>query len=107
MVIYIPHVKAQELNITGDTIFVNAEAEIQIQFPKIPNSFNTVPTNAEYSLRSEKTSVLITGKIENSKRASLLVSEGGRNHQFILVFKKDIDYSNNSELFYDYSTEKN
>ncbi len=97
---------AQSLNITGDTIFVNAEAEIQVDFPTRPKTFSAVPTNAAYNLKSVGTGVNIIAKAENTRPATLLVSEGGRNHRFIIVFKKDINYSNDAELFYDYSTEK-
>src|SRR4051794_2551750 len=93
---------AQSLNITGDTIFVNAEAEIQVNFPTLPKSFSTAPTNAPYNVKSVGTGVNIIAKAENTRPATLLVSEAGRNHRFTIVFKKDINYSNDAELFYDY-----
>ena len=104
--IYNQNVNAQSLNITGDTIFVNAEAEIQVNFPAIPNRFSTLPNNAPYDIKSVGTGVTIIARTENAKPATLLVSESGRNHRFLLVFKKDIDYNNDAALFYDYSTVK-
>ncbi|MEO6328784.1 MAG: hypothetical protein ABIO55_07625 [Ginsengibacter sp.] len=104
--IYAQPANAQSLNITGDTIFVNAEAEIQVNFPTLPKSFSTLPNNAPYSLKSLGTGVNIIAKSENTKPATLLVSEGGRNHHFVVVFKKDINYNNDAELVYDYSTVK-
>ena len=60
--------------------------------------------NAEYSLRSEKTSVVIIARLENSRTAGLLVSEGNRNHHFILVYKQDIDFGVETNVFKDYGT---
>ncbi len=97
---------AQELNIEGDTIFVNTEAEIMVRFPTLPTFFNTVPSNAPYNLKTAGTGFTITAKAEKTKPAPLFVIEGGRNHKFLLVFKKNINYNNDSEMDYDFSTVK-
>ncbi|MFZ1304608.1 MAG: hypothetical protein WAR80_02140 [Ferruginibacter sp.] len=98
--------QAQELNIEGDTIFVNTEAEIMVRFPTLPTFYNTVPSNAPYNLKTAGTGFTITAKAEKTKPAPLFVNEGGRNHKFLLVFKKNINYNNDSEMDYDFSTVK-
>ena len=98
--------QAQELNIDGDTIFVNTEAEIIVRFPTLPTFFNTVPSNAPYNFKTAGTGFTITAKAEKTKPAPLFVNEGGRNHKFLVVFKKNINYNNDSEMDYDFSTVK-
>ena len=97
-------VNAQEIK--GDTIFVNAEAEVLVRFPTLPDFFNTIPSNAPYNFKTAGTGFTVIAKTENTKPAPLTVSEGGRTHHFILVFKKNINYDNDAELDYDYSTVK-
>jgi tetratricopeptide (TPR) repeat protein len=103
--ICINSLKAQ-LRINGDTIFVNAEAEVAVRFPSLPQSFSTIPSNAPYNFKTLGTGFTIIAKSENTKPAPLMVSEGGRDHRFIIAFKKDINYDNEAELDYDYSTTK-
>lgn len=98
--------QAQELNIDGDTIFVNTEAEIMVRFPNLPTFFNTVPSNAPYNFKTAGTGFTITAKAERTKPAPLFVNEGGRNHKFLVVFKKNINYNNDAEIDYDFSTVK-
>ena len=98
--------QAQQLNIDGDTIFVNTEAEIMVRFPNLPSFFNTVPSNAPYNFKTAGTGFTITAKAERTKPAPLFVNEGGRNHKFTLVFKKNINYNNDAEIDYDFSTVK-
>jgi hypothetical protein len=90
--------------IVGDTIFVNAEAEIGVRFPKLLTDFRTAPDNAPYFVKGLNNSLTVIAKDENTATSILLVTEGGRQHKFLLVFKKDIDY--NTSLDYDYSTVK-
>lgn len=97
---------AQDLNIVGDTIFVNAEAEVMVRFPTLPSYFNTVPSNAPYNFKTAGTGFTIIAKEEKTKPAPLFVTEGGRNHKFVIVFKKNIDYNNDAEIDYDFSTTK-
>lgn len=97
---------AQDLNISGDTIFVNAEAEIMVRFPTLPSFFNTIPSNAPYNFKTIGTGFTIIAKTEKTSPAPLFVTEGGRNHKFLIVFKKNIDYNNDAEMDYDYSTTK-
>ena len=104
MCFYVPSVKAQELK--GDTVYVNTEAEVLVRFPTLPDFFNTVPSNAPYNFKTAGTGFTVIAKEENSKSAPLTVSEGGRTHHLILVFKKDINYDNDAELDYDYSSIK-
>lgn len=93
-------------SITGDTIFVNAEAEIGIKFPTRPSGFYTIPKDAPYNFVTIPLGFTIGAKSENIKPAQLFVTEGENSHQFVLVFKKDIDYNNTAELSFDYSTKK-
>ncbi len=97
---------AQDLEIAGDTIYVNAEAEVMVRFPTLPTFFNTIPSNAPYNFKTAGTGFTIIAKTERTKSAPLLVTEGGRNHKFVIVFKKNIDYNNDAEMDYDYSTTK-
>jgi tetratricopeptide (TPR) repeat protein len=97
---------AQKLEIAGDTIYVNAEAEVMLRFPKLPTFFNTIPSNAPYNFKTASTGFTIIAKQEKTKPAPLLVTEGGRDHKFLLVFKKNINYNNDAEMDYDYSTTK-
>ncbi|MEO7306577.1 MAG: hypothetical protein ABIR78_13840 [Ferruginibacter sp.] len=99
---------AQDLNISGDTIYVNAEAEIMVRFPTLPTFWNTVPSNAPYNFKTAGNGFTIIARTEKPKPspAPLFVNEGGRTHKFIIVFKKNIDYNNDAEMDYDYSTTK-
>ncbi|MEO6252680.1 MAG: hypothetical protein ABIO79_05215, partial [Ferruginibacter sp.] len=97
---------AQHQDIDGDTIYVNAEAEIMVRFPSLPTFYNTVPSNAPYNLKTAGTGFTIIAKTERPAPAPLFVMEGGRNHKFLIVFKKNIDYNNDAEMDYDYSTVK-
>ncbi len=97
---------AQKYSISGDTIFVNAELEVRIRFPSLPSSFYTAPTNAPYNFKTVGKGFTINAKSENTKPATLFVTEGKRNHRFIIVFKKKIDYNNEDEIDYDYSSKK-
>ena len=103
--IYVQSVKAQSLNINGDTIFVNMEAEIQLKFPTPPKNFNTVPDNTQYRIWDTGNGINLIAGSEDYTPATLSVSEAGRNHRFILIFKKEIN-NNEAKLYYDYSTEK-
>ncbi|MEO6718944.1 MAG: hypothetical protein ABIN67_01220 [Ferruginibacter sp.] len=98
--------KAGAQVITGDTIFVNAEAEVAIKLPSRPSDFYTNPKTAPYDIKSLSSGLTIMSKTENSKSAALFVTEGGRSHSFVIVFKKDINYDNLAELVFDYSTVK-
>jgi len=100
----IEQVQGQE--ISGDTIYVNAEAEIMVRFPSMPTFFNTIPSDAPYNFKTAGTGFTIISKTEKTKPAPLMVTEGGRNHKFLLVFKKNIDYNNDAEMDYDYSSTK-
>lgn len=95
---------AQTLN--GDTIYVNAEAEVAVRFPSLPSFFNTVPSNAPYNFKTLGTGFTIIAKSENTAPAPLFVTEGSRSHRFVLAFKKDINYDNEAELDYDFSSTK-
>lgn len=79
-------VQAQEIN--GDTIYVNAEAEVMVRFPSMPTYFNTTPSNAPYNFKTAGTGFTIIAKAERTKPAPLVVNEGGRTHKFLIVFKK-------------------
>ena len=93
-------------SITGDTIFVNAEATIELKFPSRPSNIYINPKDAPYNLITLGKGFTIDAKSENTKPAQLFVTEGENSHQFVLVFKKDINYNNTAELSFDYSTKK-
>lgn len=96
--------KAQEIN--GDTIYVDATAEIAIRFPSLPTNRNVTPEHAPYNLKTLGNGFTIIAKEKNTKPAYLTVIEDKRTHHFILVYKKNIDYSNLKLMDYDYSTLK-
>jgi hypothetical protein len=95
---------AQEIN--GDTIYVDEKAEVAIKFPSMPTDRYTVPTDAPYNFITLGEGFTIKAKKKNTKPATLFVIEGKRTHRFFIVFKKNIDYNNLSEIEYDYSTTK-
>jgi hypothetical protein len=97
-------VKAQSIN--GDTIFVDAKAEIAIRFPSMPSSFYTIPADAPYNFKTMGTGFTIIAKSKNTKAAPLVVIEGKRTHHFLLVYKKDINYNDPNEIDLDYSSIK-
>jgi hypothetical protein len=92
--------------ISGDTVFVNTEAEVAIKFPSKLSDFYTTPNNAPYNLKSLSSGLTISAKSENTQPALLFITEGGRTHHLVLAFKKGINYDNENELFLDYSTLK-
>ena len=99
-------VSAQKYSISGDTIFVNAEVEVRIRFPSLPSSFYTAPTNAPFNFKTIGKGFTIIAKSDNTKPATLFVTEGKREHRFIISFKKKIDFNNQDEIDYDYSSKK-
>ena len=99
-------VTAQKYDISGDTIFVNATLEVRLRFPSLPSSFYTEPANAPYNFKTIGKGFTINAKSDNTKPATLFVTEGKRNHRFMIVFKKKIDYNNTDEIDYDYSSKK-
>jgi hypothetical protein len=98
------NVKAQSIN--GDTIYVDAKAEIAVRFPSMPSNFYTIPANAPYNIKTLSTGFTIIAKKKNTPPVPLFVTESKRTHNFILVFKKNIDYTNVKETDYDFSTTK-
>lgn len=93
--------KAQSIN--GDTIYVDSGGEISINFPTNPTYWKVNPDQAPYNLKSFGSGFTIIAKQKNTKPAFLEVIEDKRTHHFIIVYKKNINYSNLSETNYDYS----
>lgn len=88
---------AQEIN--GDTVYVSTK-NIIIQFPDSIQSNDLVPFTANYQLQKNQSSLSIHVKNSNANPAILLVTEGHRNHRFILIYSKK-----NKDLlsYYDYA----
>ena len=103
--IYFQNLKAQSLNINGDTIFVNTDAEIQIIFPTLPEAFSTIPAKTQYRIWKTEAGINFIPALEDHTPVVLLVSEAGRKHRFNIIYKKEIDIDE-AKLYYDYSTEK-
>lgn len=101
--IYIQNVKAQALNINGDTIFVNTKAEVLLVFPTLPTSFTMVPVNIKYRIWDSPSGINLIAQSEDYQPVTLLITEAQRRHRFILVYKQG---NSNTKFFYDYSTEK-
>ncbi len=93
------------MNINGDTIFVNREGEIQIVFPTPPTSFNAVPNYSQFRVWEVKNGIYLIADTENYDPVTLMVSEGGRSHRFLLIFKQNIS-NREARLYYYYSTVK-
>ena len=96
--------KGQEIK--GDTIYVDATAEIALRFPSMPTSRYTIPADAPYNFTSLGNGFTIKAKKKNTKSVPLFVTEDKRTHRFFIVYKKNIDYNNLKETEYDYSTVK-
>ncbi len=96
-------VHAQKTNITGDTIYVNTETEIQVKFPSDNIDLRWTDLNPPYAVSAGPSSIFLHAKVDNSKCSRLNVFEGPgpRNHSFIICFQKDI----NKDI-YDWSTVK-
>jgi hypothetical protein len=94
-------VNAQKNNITGDTIFVNTEQELQIKFPSDKIEYRWLNLNPPYTVSFAPNSLLIHAKTDSAKCSTLSVFEGPgpRNHSLIVCYNKDI-----SKDLYDYST---
>ena len=106
MLLILLYVPAKAQQITGDTIYVDAKAEIAIRFPAMPTSFYTIPADAPYHIKSLDNGFTIIAKKKNTATAPLFVTESKRTHHFFIVYKKNIDYTNLGETNYDYSTVK-
>ena len=99
-----PAIEIQTIN--GDTIYVDAVAEIALKLPSKLTDFYTLPRDAPYNLISLGNGFTISAKKKNTKITPLFVTEDKRTHQFFLVYKKDINYNDPKETNYDYSTLK-
>ncbi|MEP7142959.1 MAG: hypothetical protein ABI707_08815 [Ferruginibacter sp.] len=95
-------------NIEGDTIFVNTYVEAQITFPSEVEDARFIPvdTYKEILFPISGTYILLHSKIENSKKAIMVIKEGGREHHFIIVYKKNINQYDFREYTYNYKTLK-
>lgn len=91
-------------SITGDTLFINNKVEISVRFPSTISTFTINPLDAQVNRRSMDNTVYLNAKSNKMESASLSLAEGGRNHQFYLVYKKNIPISNPDALNIDYST---
>ena len=91
-------------SITGDTLFINNKVEISVRFPSSIQSFTVNPLDAQVNSRSMANTIYLNAKSNKMESASLTVAEGNRNHQFYLVYKKNISINNPGELSVDFST---
>ncbi|MEJ7587022.1 MAG: hypothetical protein WKI04_05625 [Ferruginibacter sp.] len=99
------HAAGQTLPISGDTIYVTARSEVQIDFPSIPKGFTSTP-NIPYRFKQVGRGINIIAGPDNTPPAVLLVEEAQRYHRFVIVFKKNISKGRGLEVYYDYSTEE-
>lgn len=98
--------KGYSQNITEDTIFLNTNLTFDLILPTNPTSFSTIPENTLYKVKPAGNDVTITTDKENLPPATLIISEAGRKHNFIIFYKKDIDLSAPNAAIRDYSTIK-
>ena len=83
----------------NDTVYVNTESIVELIFKEA--SSGEIPNgDGSYEIRGGTgTSLLIRAKKKNAKTQPLIVTEGTREHRFILVYKTGAtagrkDYSN-------------
>jgi len=98
------HCTVKGQSITGDTLFINNKVEISVRFPSTISTFTINPLDAQVNRRSMDNTLYLNAKSNQMESASLSLAEGGRNHQFYLVYKKNIPISNPDALNIDYST---
>lgn len=96
-------VKAQKTNLTGDTIFVNTDEELQIKFPSDKLEYRWTSLNPPYTVSMAPNSIFVHAKNDTAKCSNISVFEGPgpRNHSFIVCYHKEL-----SKVIYDYSTVK-
>ncbi len=102
--LFIAATQAQDLNIKDDTIKVSSSAYPMLSFMGEIRDYNTLCS--DYKLAASTTTLTIRPSSSKPvKVCRLIVSEGSKNsprqHQFILVFDKEADPS---EQIHDYST---
>jgi hypothetical protein len=97
-------VKAQSIN--GDTIYVDSKAEIRLEFPSKQTDFYLIPSDAPYNLKTLSKGFTIIAKKKNTAPAQLSVIENKRTHRLTIAYKKNINYDDPKETYYDYSTLK-
>ena len=98
--------KGNSQNISGDTIFINRSLTYTIVLPTVPTSFSTIPDNTSYKIKPEKSFIVVTTEKEIFSPAILKISEGGRVHNFTIIYKKEIDFSDPNIGIKDYPTIK-
>jgi hypothetical protein len=101
--ISIASVSAQGLNINGDTILVNTQAQILLVFPTPPTSFHTVPANTQFRVWDSRAGINLIAESESDDLVTLFINEAERKHRFILKCKRG--YNNEVKHYYDYSSE--
>jgi hypothetical protein len=96
---------AQKLALHGDTIFVNDQVPVTIEFPSsIYGEPQLVDPAAPYKLVKKLNSVFITALSKDVKPANAIISEGKRDHDIVLSYKQDIKPDIGD--FYDLATPK-
>ncbi|MCW3092342.1 MAG: hypothetical protein JWP81_3411 [Ferruginibacter sp.] len=95
-------------NIDGDTIYINTYVEAQVTFPSEVDDARFIPidTYKEIQFPIQGAYILLHSKVENSKKAILIIKEGGREHRFLVVYKKNINQYDSREYTYNYKTLK-
>src|SRR4051794_37767963 len=103
LVICYTHANAQKNNLTGDTIFVNTDEELQVKFPSDKLESRWTSVNPPYVITYSPNSIFLHAKADTAHCSTLSVFEGPgpRNHSFIVCYQKNI-----SKVQYDYSTLK-
>lgn len=110
--LFLLYAQAKAQNILNDTLLVSANAAVTVKFPADPTNSNIPNGDGSYELGSGgKKALLITVLKGGAKDQTLVVNEGGRRHEFVLVYTDkpaalSVDWSNKKKLN-DYVKNKN
>ncbi len=96
-IVFIGKVSAQ--NINGDTVYVSTETQTWLTFYSAPNGQVTKDAT-DFSVAGTGKSIAIQPLKSNTRATTLMIQEGPRTHQFLVLYKDDL---NPLELSYDYT----
>jgi hypothetical protein len=98
------HERSEAQNIRGDTIHVDTKSVVAIVFPSSPTKAELSAMDGSYEVNGiGKKSLSIIAKKNEAKDQTLEVTEGKRNHLFVLAYKdgspaRSVDWSNIKKL---------
>ncbi len=88
-----------------DTIYVNERASVSVRFPTLPDSYRKNPEKAPYDIATiAQIGFTVSTNLKNSPPADLYVTLGKRYLHFLIMYKKNLNY--NEESDHDYTSYK-